>query len=94
MNNNVMRKKFNKIRTPYVWANHSKCVACWKCVDACPKQAIGKINFLWHRHIVIKNAENCIGCKNCIRICPQGVFSEDIPDILKVVLSNKGIDFN
>jgi ferredoxin len=88
-----MKKKFSKIRTPYVWVNHRQCVACWKCADSCPKQVIGKINFLWHRHIVIKNAENCIGCKNCIRICPQGVFSEDAPDILKLILSNKGVDF-
>jgi ferredoxin len=67
-----------KIRTAHVWTNIRNCVACWKCIDACPKQVIGKVGFLWHKHIVLKNPENCIGCKKCIQICPKGVFSEKI----------------
>ncbi|MDR1056019.1 MAG: 4Fe-4S binding protein [Prevotellaceae bacterium] len=68
----------NKIHTPYVCANLRKCKACWKCMYNCPEKVIGKVGFLWHKHIVIKNAGNCIGCKKCIRICPYGVFSEKI----------------
>jgi ferredoxin len=83
------RDRLNKIRTPYVWANHGKCVACWKCIDVCPKKVIGKVSFLWHKHIIIKNAENCIGCKNCIKICPQEVFSEQMIDLLGGILAQK-----
>lgn len=68
--------KLNKLHTAYVWINPRKCKACWKCLDACPKQVIGKVNFLWHKHIVIKNSENCLGCNKCIKTCPYGVFSE------------------
>ena len=85
------KDKLKKIRTEYVWTNHQKCTACWKCVDSCPKQVIGKVSFLWHKHIVIKNAENCTGCKKCIKTCPHDVFSEEIPDEIKDILIMKGI---
>jgi len=85
--------KLKKIHTKYVWANHQQCKACWKCVDACPKQVIGKVGILWHKHIVLKNSDNCTGCKKCIQICPYGVFSEDMPNTVKVVLESKGITF-
>ncbi|MDR3227552.1 MAG: 4Fe-4S binding protein [Prevotellaceae bacterium] len=84
-------KKLSQIKTPYVWANHQNCIACWKCIDTCPRQVIGKVSFLWHKHIIIKKAENCIGCKKCIQSCPQGVFSEKMPDLLKSILTKKGI---
>ena len=67
-------KNLNKIRTEYVWTNHWKCTACWKCIESCPGQVIGKAGFLWHRHIVIENAAECVGCKKCIQTCPRGVF--------------------
>ncbi|MDR1460528.1 MAG: 4Fe-4S binding protein [Campylobacteraceae bacterium] len=44
-----------------------------------PETGNRKSWFLWHKHIVIKNAENCIGCKKCIRVCPNKVFSEKYP---------------
>ena len=75
--------KLEKIRTKYVWANHQKCKACWKCVKVCPQQVIGKTGVLWHKHIVLKNSDNCSGCKKCIQVCPYGVFSEDMPDLIK-----------
>ena len=71
------------IRTPYVWADFDLCKTCGRCINVCPKQVIGKIGFLWNKHIIIKDAENCIGCKKCIRICPYGVFSEKMPDSLR-----------
>ena len=83
-------EKLNKIKTAHIWANNRNCVACWKCIDSCPKQVIGKVSFLWHKHIVIKNSENCIGCKKCIQVCPNKVFSETIPDLLKNILEKKG----
>ncbi|MBB4036961.1 2-oxoglutarate ferredoxin oxidoreductase subunit delta [Dysgonomonas hofstadii] len=66
----------DKISTKYIKANPRLCKACDICITACPKQVIGKVGFLWHKHIIIKNAENCNGCKKCIGMCPHGVFSE------------------
>ena len=66
--------RMSKISTPYILANTSRCEACWKCIETCHKQVIGKVSFLWHKHIVIKAGENCTGCKKCIKTCPHGVF--------------------
>ncbi|MDR3226164.1 MAG: 4Fe-4S binding protein [Prevotellaceae bacterium] len=81
--------KLRKIHTKHVWIDPRKCVACWKCVDACPEHVIGKVGFLWHKHIIIKNPERCIGCKKCIKTCPHEVFHEysgDFQEILKAYL--------
>lgn len=67
-----------KLFTRYVAMNPSLCVACWKCVEQCPKNAIGKVEFLWHKHAVFQDADACIGCKKCIKTCMQGVFF--VPD--------------
>jgi NAD-dependent dihydropyrimidine dehydrogenase PreA subunit len=66
--------RLKRIQTPYVGVNLRKCKACWECVAACPKQVIGKVGFLWHKHIVFRNSDNCSGCQKCIKICPHGVF--------------------
>ena len=71
---NRLNKKLKKIQTGYVWANIRKCKACWECINVCPNQVIGKVGFLWHKHIVIENGENCTGCNKCINACPHGVF--------------------
>lgn len=49
------------------------CIACWKCVEACPRQAIRKVSFLWHKHAVL-TYHNCIGCNLCVKTCPKGCF--------------------
>lgn len=67
-----------KLLTDYVAMNPSHCVACWKCVKQCPKNVIGKVGFLWHKHAVFQDADACIGCKKCIQTCPHGVFF--VPD--------------
>jgi 2-oxoglutarate ferredoxin oxidoreductase subunit delta len=85
-----MKKEINRVRTPYIWANPRRCVACWECVGACPEQVIGKVGFLWHKHIVFEASEKCIGCKKCIKTCPHGVFSEDLPDLLRDVIERHG----
>jgi uncharacterized Fe-S center protein len=78
--------QLDKIHTPYIWANPRKCKACWKCVDYCPKQVIGRVGFLWHKHVIINKPESCTGCKKCIQVCPCGVFSEEMPDVFKSML--------
>ena len=49
------------------------CTACWECVDACPRKAITKIKFLWHRHAKPLHFK-CIGCNKCVAACPNGCF--------------------
>ena len=73
---NRLTEKLKKVHTGHVWANTRRCKACWVCINACPKQVIGKVGSLWHRHVVFKNSEDCIGCKKCVQTCPYGVFSE------------------
>ncbi|MDE6489995.1 MAG: 4Fe-4S binding protein [Muribaculaceae bacterium] len=51
------------------------CTACWKCVEACPRKAIKKVRFLWHRHAVVFHA-NCSGCNRCVNICPNECFQK------------------
>ena len=67
-----------KLLTKFIAMNPSHCVACWKCVEQCPKKAIGKVEVLWHKHAIFKDVDACIGCKKCIKTCPHGVFF--IPD--------------
>ena len=78
--------KLQRIHTSYVWINPKSCISCWQCIDNCPQDVIGKVGILWHKHIIIQNADDCIGCKKCINCCPAGVFSENMPDIVKSML--------
>lgn len=64
----------NQFQTPHVAMNPSHCTGCWKCIQECPKHAIGKVGFLWHKHAAFCKAEDCIGCRKCIKACPNGVF--------------------
>lgn len=50
------------------------CIACWQCVDACPRKVLGKVKFLWHKHVKIDNPQSCIGCGKCVTVCPQSIF--------------------
>ncbi|MDE5927632.1 MAG: 4Fe-4S binding protein [Duncaniella sp.] len=61
---------------PHPSFSSRKCVACWKCVDACPRHAIRKVSFLWHRHVVVTRGL-CIGCNLCVKACPQGCFRKN-----------------
>jgi HAE1 family hydrophobic/amphiphilic exporter-1 len=73
---NKSMRNINKTPNPHIRINPRSCKACWACIPACPKQVIGKVSFLLHKHIVFKNSENCIGCKKCIQVCPYGVFNK------------------
>lgn len=65
----------NRKQTKYVALDTRRCVACWQCVAQCPKQVIGKVSVLWHRHAVMVHPEACVGCRRCVKTCPQGAFS-------------------
>lgn len=66
----------NKRKTKFISLDPHRCVACWECVDVCPKKVIGRVQFLWHKHIVFKDADACVGCKKCVKTCKQQVFAE------------------
>jgi ferredoxin len=61
--------------TKYVCLETRLCQACWKCLEACPSQVLGKIDIVWHRHIRIQNAIACNGCKKCVRVCDSGALT-------------------
>lgn len=56
----IIEKLRNRHKTAYIAINSHKCVACWACYDICPKQVFGKIDFLGHRHIKIKDARKLV----------------------------------
>ncbi|MDR1154980.1 MAG: 4Fe-4S dicluster domain-containing protein [Bacteroidales bacterium] len=62
------------MQTDFVRLDAHRCKACWKCLEKCP-EVIGKVGFLWHRHVVIYKADECIGCFRCVKLCPTGAFS-------------------
>jgi NAD-dependent dihydropyrimidine dehydrogenase PreA subunit len=69
---NNMRQRFFKrehTNTAFVKLDTKKCEACWKCVEVCSNNVIGKINLPWHKHILIVNESACIGCMKCAKIC-------------------------
>lgn len=62
--------------TKYLSARSTNdCAACWKCVEACPRQVISKVRFLWHRHIKISNPDRCVGCGKCVAACPRSILT-------------------
>lgn len=70
------QRECRKQVTGYISASLAHdCIACWECVDACPRNVFGKVNFLWHRHVKIVASDRCIGCGKCVKICPKSIFS-------------------
>lgn len=65
----------SRTSTPFIVLDRSRCEACWSCVDACPKGALGKMQVLWHKHAVVADAERCTGCRRCLDVCALGALS-------------------
>jgi ferredoxin len=68
--------KFNRKHTwtPYVQIDTKKCQACWKCIESCPKNIIGKVDLSWHKHARINNGDQCMGCLKCLKVCNSGAL--------------------
>ena len=74
-----MRQGFFKrehTNTAFVLLDTKKCEACWKCLDVCTNNVIGRINLPWHKHIRFVNGSACIGCMKCVKICKGGALSK------------------
>ena len=73
----LLKKKAASLRGPrteFVEFDSRECKACWKCIDACPRNVFGKINILMHKHAVIVRADKCSGCGKCIKACEHGAI--------------------
>jgi MinD superfamily P-loop ATPase len=68
------RHRPNHTSTEFIELIRHKCQACWKCVEACPNQVLGKVIFFRHRHAHVDNAAACKGCRKCERACPNGAI--------------------
>jgi 2-oxoglutarate ferredoxin oxidoreductase subunit delta len=64
----------NRSLTNFVQLNTRICQACWRCINECNKNVIGKVDFLGHRHARIDNPDQCAGCLKCVKICKFGAF--------------------
>ena len=61
-------------KTDFIELTTSNCKACWKCIESCPEKVIGKVSFLAHKHVILKNPKNCIGCLKCIKVCEYNAY--------------------
>lgn len=62
-------KPSKQTSTGSIKIDSQKCEACWKCMEACPNNVIGKINLPWHKHARIVAGDNCIACLKCVKVC-------------------------
>jgi 2-oxoglutarate ferredoxin oxidoreductase subunit delta len=56
-------------QTPFIQLDTRKCVACWKCVDLCPNNVLGRVKLPGHKHVRIENESSCAGCLECVHGC-------------------------
>jgi len=61
-------------RTAHIAVDTRLCVACGTCVDACPREVLGMIALLRHRHVHVDHADRCRGCLKCVRSCQNGAI--------------------
>jgi NAD-dependent dihydropyrimidine dehydrogenase PreA subunit len=64
--------------TKYIRLDTRLCQACWKCIEACPNGVIGRIEFLFHKHTFIENANKCKGCQKCVKACLQQAITSNM----------------
>ena len=61
-------------KTAHIQLDPHRCQACWECVNACPKQVLGKVDLPIHKHAKVVNPDECIGCKKCVKTCQHGAI--------------------
>jgi NAD-dependent dihydropyrimidine dehydrogenase PreA subunit len=61
--------------TGFIVLDARVCGACWKCVEACPRQVLGRLTVLFHRHARIVAPDACIGCLKCVGVCETGALA-------------------
>jgi NAD-dependent dihydropyrimidine dehydrogenase PreA subunit len=64
------------METLFVKLDTKKCEACWKCLESCPINVIGKIDLPWHKHAVLNHPDDCSGCLTCIKECTSGAITK------------------
>ena len=71
----MTRRERHRSATAYVLLDRSRCEACWRCLEACPRLVLGKVDFLGHRHAKVRDGEVCTGCGSCVKLCASGALS-------------------
>ena len=72
----MKRKRARNIHeTEHIRLDTSKCEACWKCIEACRKRALGKVDIIIHKHALIRDAAACAGCGACAKACLNGAIT-------------------
>jgi ferredoxin len=72
------RNDRGQAKTNYILLDSRKCEACWKCMEVCPNNVIGRVNLPWHKHALIIKRDNCIGCSKCIKACKFNAITKVI----------------
>jgi 2-oxoglutarate ferredoxin oxidoreductase subunit delta len=60
--------------TDFIVLDTHACDACWRCVEACPNEVLGRLSILFHKHAKIVASEACTGCLKCERVCETGAL--------------------
>lgn len=63
------RSNRGQAKTNYIQLDTRKCEACWKCMEVCPNNVMGRVNLPWHKHALLIKSDNCSGCSKCIKAC-------------------------
>jgi ferredoxin len=61
--------------TKFIQVDTRVCEACWKCIEVCHKQALGKVDIFGHRHVKIVDADSCAGCLKCVKACDHAAIT-------------------
>jgi len=76
-------------REKEIWINHTKCIGCLSCVEACPNDALSLV----HGKIDV-DRNKCTGCHSCAYVCPSEAIEklgEDytVSELFKRILKDK-----
>jgi NAD-dependent dihydropyrimidine dehydrogenase PreA subunit len=70
------RRRQRSRTTESVALDARACAACWKCVEACPNDVLGRVDLgRLHRHAKIAAPDACTGCLSCVRVCEAGALT-------------------